>query len=183
MTTIDQKTTIFENGWIGKLLLAVLDKVGLAIVVILLLKPMEAGMQRVQQRHDKATQIGDLLVDKALESLGRLTTGVAEYTAAVQLRMRGGTVPAETLVALRTKIDTEINILRAYVGTDPVKLTGTELAAAVQLLNAKTLGNQLEPDQVAPQVEDVTRRAHAFTTAVVDECRNVVRRNIDAAYE
>jgi hypothetical protein len=175
-------TQVFENGWIGKLLLAVVDKLFLAAVVIALLKPMEAGMQRVQQRHDKATQIGDLLVDNALASLGRLTNGVAEYTAAIQFLTRGGAVDAGRLVELRTKIDTEINILRSYVGTDAVKTTGNELATAIQLLNNKALTKQLEQPDVPARVEEVTTKAYAFTKAVVEECRNVVQRNIDAAY-
>ena len=178
-----KRPRVFEDGWIGKALLMIIDKVLLATVVILLLDPLQAGMKHIQKRHDKATQIGDLLVDKALESLGRLGVAVADYTAAVQLRMRGGNVDAANLVAIRTKIDTEINMLRAYVGTPKVNESGMALASAVQDLNRLTLVNQLEREQANPKTAEVTAKAYRFTKDVVDECRTIVQGNIDAAYQ
>jgi|GEM_PF-4416540 len=186
MSEVGKKAKLFDDGYFGKIVLLVLDKVLLGIVVIWLLTPMQQKLTALQQRHDKATRIADLVVDKSIETLGRLSVDVDQYTVAIRTRVRGSTRENAPLVESRARIEAEVATVSAYLPTPEVRQAGKDLEDVVRKLTVEAMAERLlllNVDQLEQRVRDVNDKETALLRQVVAACREEISENVDQAYK
>lgn len=183
MSESGKKGKLFDDGYFGKILLLLFDKLLLGAVVICLLTPVQHRLAAIQQRHDKATQIADLVVDKAIETLGRLSLDIDKYTAAIRTRVRGGDKDNVPLVESRAQIEAGIAALSAYLPALEVRDAGRDLAESVQQLTVDAMTQRVPLTDVNQRVHDVNDKAAALTRQVVAACRTEISKNVDQAYQ
>src|SRR5438552_12730354 len=155
-----------SEGFGSKAALLIFDKVLLGIVVLIVVTPLQQRLEALQKRHDRAVEIGDTVVNKALDQLATMTGEVLSYTAQVEERGKGSNVTVDDLVKSRARIDAAISLITAYVPTNAVTTAGKDLSDTVAALNQDVLEHPVAPVTKA-QTDPVIQRHRALVTAVV----------------
>lgn len=163
---------MLEQGFGGKVLLMIIDKILLGLAVLVILTPFQQRFESMQKRHDRAVEIGDTVINKTLEQLGTTTTDVMAYTAAVDANNQAVKIQREQFIQTRAKINAGISLLSAYLKTDTVTQAGVELYNAVANLNQELM---TRPTGSIVDSPNTIIAAHTkFTTAVVQRCRDML---------
>lgn len=178
MTTLPYKPgqRLSPDGFRGKILLLVVDKLFLGAVILLALTPLQHRFEAMQKRHDRAVEIGDTVINKALDHVSTLTAEVMSYVAAVDAGKHGSKVKIDQLVQSRARIDTDISIMTAFVNTPEVVAAGKELSKAVADLNDEIMMAPATPianDKIAA----ITQKHTSLVFAVVQGCREMLNTN------